>query len=277
MFAEKEFDNVSSSEDEFSPAKAHPPISPASGFESLFLDGLLTSNISANALAETLRKTAYSRSNVSSSGLSVTTDDFATAVESPDDFSDDEYLFSKDAILQSRDSIPELEDDSEEEEEHRETLSRNLNMASTKPSIKTAAKPVADGEKKVDVASHVYEGAKGAWAWGKGLPVVSIFMGVTEAVAGKVVSIVGTDLEEIDHHIKPHLLNLDNGVLNPAIAAIVGVLLGAAGKTEETVKPIIMMLLKPFSLIKNTPEKKESEDPELTSMRPATRVTVSAK
>jgi len=148
-------------------------------------------------------------------------------------------------------------------------------MASTKSTTKTSTPTTVPAPKKElktpppttttteelhpDAATHVYEHAKGIWAWGKGVPVVSTFLGVTEVVAGKVVQAAGTNLEEIDGTIKPQLANLDTGVLNPAIATLVGVLLSAAGKTEETVKPIIIMLLSPFGLIKN-----EAENPEVT-------------
>jgi len=37
----------------------------------------------------------------------------------------------------------------------------------------------------------------------------------------------------------PKISDLDNGVLNPTIQKIVGLLLGATGKTEEALRPII--------------------------------------
>jgi hypothetical protein len=134
--------------------------------------------------------------------------------------------------------------------------------ANTKPAPTSAPTPGPKEETHVDAATNVYEKAKSVWSWGKSLPIFSTFMGITEAVVGKAVGVVGTDLKQIDGRIKPKLADLDNGILNPAISALVGILLGAAGKTEDTLKPIIFVMLHPFSLIKN---KAESENPELTS------------
>jgi hypothetical protein len=265
--------------DVFSPAKSHPPVSPATGAESLFLAGLTTSTISANALAQTLKQNHYNMNNRStvSSAYSVQTDDFATAVESPDDLEDDNSYsaFGKDALVYSRDIIPELENDSDTE-----SVTTTDKMAKNKKSNTTTSKAgTTDSEQHPDAASHLYEGVKGAWAWGKTLPVVTTFMGIGEAIASKVVGIAGTDFEEIDTQLKPHLTQFDIGVLNPALEAIIGALLGAAGKSEEFIKPIIHLLLNPLSLIKKEPENKTSvvlkvpETPELTT-KPAPVVAV---
>ena len=126
---------------------------------------------------------------------------------------------------------------------------------STKPALKDTSKsaPV------VDVSAGIYEQAKGVWAWGKGVPLVKIGLGVSEAVASKAAQMAGTDLEEVDQMVKPHLKNLDTEILNPAIEKVVEIVLGAAGNTENFVKPIIITVLSPFGLIKNEPE-----NPELT-------------
>ena len=111
----------------------------------------------------------------------------------------------------------------------------------------------------MDAAETVYETAKGVWAWGKGVPVVSTFLGISETVAGKAVGLAGTNLGEIDGTIKPHLEKLDSGVLNPAIEAVVKIVLQTAGKTEDIVKPIIITLLTPLGMIK------KDETPEVTA------------
>mmetsp|Transcript_1393 Transcript_1393/g.2226 ORF Transcript_1393/g.2226 Transcript_1393/m.2226 type:complete len:400 (+) Transcript_1393:97-1296(+) len=75
-----------------------------------------------------------------------------------------------------------------------------------------------------DVAIHLYEGVKGAWAWGKThVPLAPLWMGMTESVANAVVqAVVGDDLNEVDKKIiQPHLAGFDSGVLNPAIHATV--------------------------------------------------------
>jgi hypothetical protein len=129
------------------------------------------------------------------------------------------------------------------------------------PAAPTEPAPSED-EKHVDVAAHVYEGAKDVWAWGKGKAVFSPFLGLAEAVAGKVVGVAGTNLEDIDGSIKPQLKNLDSGILNPAIEKLAVIVLGTAAKTEEIIKPIIVIFLTPFGLIK---EEKRDETPEVTA------------
>jgi len=94
--------------------------------------------------------------------------------------------------------------------------------------------------------------------------VISTFLGITEGIAGKVVGVAGTDLEEIDGNIKPQLINFDNSILNPAIRAILGIVLNVAGKGEDIFGPIIVSILKPVGLIKDN---KESVAPELTNIR----------
>jgi hypothetical protein len=253
-------------------------VSPATGAESLFLAGLATSTISANALAQTLKQNHYlnNRSNASS-GISVQTDDFVTAVECADDLEDDTSYsaFGKDALVYSRDIIPELEDDSDTETDSVTNIEK---MAKSKKTT-TSSKAATDPEQHPDAVSHLYEGVKGAWAWGKTLPIVSPLMGISEAVAGKVIGIAGTDFEEIDTQLKPHLTQFDTGVLNPALEKIIAILLGAAGKSEDFIKPIIALLLNPMSMIKKEPENKTSvpskvpETPELTT-KPAPAVAV---
>jgi len=218
-------------EDEDSPRAAHPPLSPATGAESLFLAGLATSRISANALAYELRKSSYSSDR---SMFSVATDDFVSAVGNSDDFSispssDDDYYSQP---------IPEIDSDSDDE---------TMVKKSTQPTSTIPATPVK--ESHPDAAAHVYEGAKGVWSWGKGLPVVSIGFGVTEALAGKVAEVAGTNLKDLDGALKPKLVDFDAGVLNPAIEKFVGVVLNAAGKTEDIIKPIVVSVLSPFGLI----------------------------
>ena len=253
-----------------------------SGAESFFMAGLETTHISADALAYFLQRNqnanyASDRSTV----VSVATDDYYSAIDYADDF------FSLDEDDHSNyPTIPELSDSSDEEPE--ETIEpRDITMAGkgknkgsstfktaapTKPVVaKPALAPVPAPapvpsppapvveEKKVDAAETVYETAKGVWAWGKGVPVVSTFLGISETVAGKAVGLAGTNLGEIDGTIKPHLEKLDSGVLNPAIEAVVKIVLQTAGKTEDIVKPIIITLLTPLGMIK------KDETPEVTA------------
>ena len=52
-----------------------------------------------------------------------------------------------------------------------------------------------------------------------------------------------------------NLHGLDDNVLNPAIKAVVETLMGAVGKTEEVIKPLIEAVLKPLGLLKENGEK----------------------
>jgi hypothetical protein len=71
------------------------------------------------------------------------------------------------------------------------------------------------------------------------------------------------------------LHNLDSNVLNPAIAQIIGIALGASSNAEGMLKPLINSLLKPLGLIKDKAETvttqvqskmaKKKSDPELTA------------
>jgi hypothetical protein len=228
--------------------------------------------ISANALSTllihnstVLRKTT---SEHSFSGTSVATDDFASAVENPEDL-----LSDIEDDFKTQPCIPELDPNDSSDEETEETITPTRAIMSftspaksptkapavtTKPAPKPT--PIATGEEQhVDAAAHVYEGVKGVWAWGKGVRVFSPFLGIAEAVASKVVGVAGTNLEDIDGSIKPQLKSFDNGLLNPAIENIVGIVLGAVGKTEDIIKPIIFFFLTPFRLIK---EERKEETPE---------------
>lgn len=129
--------------------------------------------------------------------------------------------------------------------------------------------PVEDEKMKVDAAEVVYGKAKDILAWGKSVPVVSFFVGTSEAVAGKALGVVGTDLSELDGKIESELTKFDAGILNPAIEAIAKILIGVAGKSEATIKPIILALMKPLGLLIKSEANEESpeahsETPEVT-------------
>ena len=248
---------MESFDQDWTPTEGQPPLSPAGGAESLFLAGLATSKISADALSTRLRQAhkypqSIDKRSVSAASIkSVLTDDFQSCAE----FSDDLDLLTDDEFL--------------DDETHFFSIFRrpNSSMSSSVKSPKVAAKPVTPPPKsappapkeQMEIAETVYEKAKGVWAWGKGTPIISIGFGITEAVVGKAVSFAGTDFEKLDKEIKPHLATLDHDVINPTIKKVVGVVLGAAGKTEDVFKPIIIKILSPFGLIKN-----EAENPELT-------------
>lgn len=227
--------------DQDDPEDFHPPVSPASGAESLFLAGLATSHISATALASQLRRTG------GNSIFSMTSaDDFVSCIESLGEISDD-YLAK---------TIPELDSNSDSEDD---TMPKTKVSSVTPTPLPPKMAPVtAPTTPKPDAASFAYEGAKGVWAWGTDVPVVSTFLGAAEAVAGKALEVAGTTLEEVDGTIKPQITSLDTGILNPAIETVVGIVLGTASKTEEIFKQIISTIMSPFaSMLESEPETPE--------------------
>lgn len=121
----------------------------------------------------------------------------------------------------------------------------------TVPTTPTATVQEAGEEgADMDVAELVYGKAKHVWAWGKTLPLISIGLGMTEAVAQKAASMAGTDLEKLDKEIiHPRLVTLDSEFIAPVIKVVI-----------EYARPIVLKVLSPFGLIKN-----EAENPELTA------------
>ena len=112
------------------------------------------------------------------------------------------------------------------------------------PPVVAPATKVAPAEEEAhfDVAQNVYGGAKDVWAWGTTLPVVSNLLGLTEAVAAKVLDVaVHKDLEAIDNEdMKPNLKKLDDDVITPVILAVWKIIEPAVGKTDEMiVKPVM--------------------------------------
>lgn len=134
----------------------------------------------------------------------------------------------------------------------------------------TSSRIMSKGEQtNADAAEIVYGKAKDILVWGKSVPVVSFFVGTTEAVAGKALEAVGTDLSQLDGKIESELSKFDAGILNPAIEAIAKVLIGVASKSEETIKPIIDAILKPLGVLIKSKANEQSpeshtETPEVT-------------
>jgi hypothetical protein len=141
------------------------------------------------------------------------------------------------------------------------TIEKLITLPYSKEKKKMSAAAVADSDTMhVDAAEKVYGAAKDVWAWGKGVGVISPFLGLAEGVASKVVSTSsGETLESVDRHVVDHIHGIDDKFLNPTISFIVKMVLSAAGNTEETLKPFVIKVLTPFGLIKNT-----AETPELT-------------
>ena len=122
---------MESFDQDWTPTEGQPPLSPAGGAESLFLAGLATSKISADALSTRLRQAhkypqSIDKRSVSAASIkSVLTDDFQSCAE----FSDDLDLLTDDEFL--------------DDETHFFSIFRrpNSSMSSSVKSPKVAAKP----------------------------------------------------------------------------------------------------------------------------------------
>lgn len=256
--------------DEVDRDEQHPSVTPPSAAELLFLSDLPTQSISAAALAQQIHISHSQRS-----GYSVATEDFATAAgtvssdmmllspaptsncspssnKSPlSDTSEGDESFLRNSIF-SKDVLTQNYSITEQEDEFQDSR-----MSSTSTNQKFFP---TEAPQHVDAAEKVYDTAKGVWAWGKGVGIVKPFLGIAEGIAGKVADMTGNTLEGVDGIVVDKLHGLDDNLLNPAIAAIVGILLNAAGKSEDVLKPILLPVLKQFKLIKET-----AENPELTT------------
>lgn len=100
----------------------------------------------------------------------------------------------------------------------------------------------ASSEARFDVAQNVYGTAKDIWAWGRTVPVVTNLLGLTEAVAAKVLdAAVHMDLPAIDREaVTPQLKRLDDVVVTPVILAVWKLIEPAIAKGDEmVVRPIL--------------------------------------
>jgi len=290
-------------------AKKDVLISPLSGAESLFLGSSLgTKDITASTMVEQLeenKKAQFIRNNSgrikksgsfhTAQGSNVSVDDFMSAVENESDLdSVDSYENASNLLSSSRPfriTMETIEDTTSPTSENIMLSSFKMSTKKTTTVPKTApvvekkeplpdvapvAKPVeppappAEDPFYVDAAEVVYEKAKGIWTFGKNIPVVSMFENVSEAVAGKALSIIGTDLPGVDGAIAGKLSELDTAILTPAVTAIVKIAMGAGSKTEEIFKPVISILMKPLGfLIKSEAEEEtpeaHTETPEVTA------------
>lgn len=251
----------------------HASVTPLGAAELLFMGDLDTQTISAAALAQQIHDSHGKKS------LGTTaTDDFATAVgsfasallspvatmsssrslQSSSPFTpkshyndDDESLTSPAFFLQ--DILTQQHSPSILATEQ-EDFFQDTTMSTPNKIFPTEA------PQHLDAAEKVYDTAKNVWGWGKGVGIIKPFLGIAEGVASQVVGMSGNSLESVDGLVMDKLHGLDDNVLNPAIATILGLLLNVAGKSEDTLKPLVITLLKPLGLIKDT-----AENPELTT------------
>jgi len=132
--------------------------------------------------------------------------------------------------------------------------------------------PVADREEEAhfDVAQNAYGAAKDLWFWGKSVPVVSHLLGVTEAVAAKVLDAsVHMDLPALDSQVAtPQLKKLDDDVVTPFILAVWKLIEPAVVEGDKLViqpvlKEVVPRVLAPLGLFaKKKEEKAETKEAE---------------
>ena len=228
----------------------HPPVSPKSSSEEFFFGGEIdTQSVSATVLAEQLYLRGRSTKSMANTEDFVTAadqEDFMTANRDPLSFN-----FSHYDALDSPYNAQDAFANSKSFESHSSQEFHESNMSSTAPNRSSY---------ELNPAEKVYLTAKDVWGWGKTVRVFSPFMGIAEGVAGKMVSVVGSNLTDIDGAVTSNLTKVDDNILNPAIDAFVKIVFNAMQKTEDIVKPVIMAVLKPIGLVKN-----KAENPELTT------------
>jgi hypothetical protein len=245
-------------------------ISPLNGAETLFLGAALgASEITARSLLEKLQQNSdqhnlRKQNQRSSRGKMRRTGSFHTAHTRGSNISVDEFM----SCVENASDIDSIGSDEHPSNSHFALRPSSIHVKTTED-IKdmsivvptpTEDTPVEGKKMMVDAAEVVYGKAKDIFAWGKSVPVVGFFVGTSEAVAGKALGVVGTDLSQVDGKIESELTKLDKGVLNPAIEAIAKILIGVAGKSEAAIKPIIGIFLKPLGLLIKSEANEESPE-----------------
>jgi len=140
--------------------------------------------------------------------------------------------------------------------------------------------------RRYEMADNVYEKAKSAWSFGKGVSVFKPFMGLAEGVAAKALSVtVGVDdFEEADIMIRERLGTLDKDLVDPAINKVWEVISPYFEKRDDILQAFIGMTKKkiPFACeemeVENTiPLSDAVEDADIDTKPPSTAATPSDK
>eukprot|EP00547_Thalassionema_nitzschioides_P011258 CAMPEP_0194260468 /NCGR_PEP_ID=MMETSP0158-20130606/45528_1 /TAXON_ID=33649 /ORGANISM="Thalassionema nitzschioides, Strain L26-B" /LENGTH=317 /DNA_ID=CAMNT_0039000561 /DNA_START=105 /DNA_END=1060 /DNA_ORIENTATION=- len=292
-----EFGVVSNSSSMDEDDAGHRSVSPLNPAESFFLSPeLRTNQISAFALATELRHKTGSRYRGSRSGQStVATDDFHSAVGSETDHFRYNLITNRSAdTFFGKDIIIEQDESMTSDEPINAAHQYKTQIATDKNCIQIEVAP-KDGkflisqvihikssssgkdiiieqdesmtsDEPINAAQTVYGKTKEIWAWGKDLPVIGFFEGVAESVAGKVVEIAGTTLEDVDQTIiSPKLAGLDTSFLNPIVEKIIEALMAAGANANQ----LITYVGKPLGIIEAEEKKKPVKTiaPEVTSTK----------
>lgn len=245
---------------------------PAKPQEEIFLP---LNNISAHSLSET-------KSQSSRSILSERTDDFASCVSESElqDFEEDDinldYSSTHTSLSNKVNKRIEFKDPIEIEiKEEKNTNMATKSKATVKPAVtpeqplkpaplaepKTSPAPSTDGTDYA-VSQQVYDGVKAAWGYGCEFTVVKPFLKMGEGIAGKVLNLAtGIHLEKGDEEIKPKLAEFDDAFVNPAIARLLEALSPVVGKTDETLRPMITIMIKKLYFIPFMPNVEEKKPP----------------
>lgn len=234
-------------------------ISPPTPFEKFFLpiaedDG----NILANRLRKVNKNTVSSRS---ASSESVLTEDFCSAhgteVSDLDDLSFEENpiknIYANDILgIAHPTTIVEEDDDSEKMVRSKTTKVDPTSTPETpevaEPEVTTPAPTTtASKDPNFDVIENVYEGAKAAWSFGKGIVLFRPFMGLAEDAATKVLSMTtgAESLEAVDKDIIHHLSGIDKEFIDPAILKLCSVISPIIGKGDDIIKSMVGIFVKP--------------------------------
>ncbi|KAL3792220.1 hypothetical protein ACHAWO_006039 [Cyclotella atomus] len=173
-----------------------------------------------------------------------------------------------DQILQNREAtLSPVNKEQEPEVTMSATTVKKTPTPAAAPVVATKAAPAKD-EPHFDVTQHIYGGIKDIWAWGKTVPIVDKFLGITEAVAAKIINAAfHTDLPAIDQDVaKPNLKKLDDQVVTPAILAVWGFIEPAVSKGGEMIVEPVMKEVVPKVLgMVGKKDPDASPNPEYTS------------
>jgi hypothetical protein len=180
------------------------------------------------------------------------------------------FKIAEDSQLDTPTNSNKDEEEHDDDNNNMSTTYSNSKYATT--SSKTAPPKSSSGPdlSKVDPAEIVYTKAKDVWSWGKTVPVFGFFVRTTEAVTGKALGVVGTDFGALDSRVSTKLADLDASILNPAIVAIAKIVVDVAGKSEDTLKPIIDILMSKLGLIKSEADESTPDahkPPEVTPVK----------
>jgi len=108
-------------------------------------------------------------------------------------------------------------------------------------STSTQEDPTSPPSLNLEPISHVYEGAKNIWSFGKNLVIVGAFMGLAESAASKVLDLTlsGKTLQEADEDIKNVFGGVDKDFIDPAILRVWMLISPVIGKGDEVLKGIL--------------------------------------